>query len=111
MNYLPLPENKKLFVTYHIESGCLGPEGRSHIAEFCQFSQTELKTVDTDYIAWHIVPRRDKKSPEMQYHVGNKRMNYAQAEKYLAVFDKSLDEFEGHLGDKLVMLIDTFMNR
>ena len=36
-------------------------------------------------------------------------MSYDQAEKYLAVFGKKLDEFEEHLSDQLTTLVDQFM--
>jgi hypothetical protein len=108
-NLLPLQEDKKLIVTYRVEAGCLGPDGKNYIAEFCKFAQLALRTLDSDYIAWNIVHRKDKTLPEMQYDVIGKRMNHYQAEKYLAVFDKSLDEFEGHLSDKLTTLIHKFM--
>jgi hypothetical protein len=106
---LPLPENKKLSVIYRVEPGCLGPEGESHIVMFCKFAQSALKTLDSHYIAWNIVARNDKKLPEMEYNLAGKKMNHTQSEKYLAVFNKSLDEFEGHLSDKLTILIDQFM--
>ncbi len=106
---LPLPADKKLCVTYRVESGCLGPEGESYIAEFCKFAQTELLTLDSDYVVWNIVARNDKALPEMQYNVVGKKMNHVQAEKYLAVFGKSLDEFECHLSDKLMTLINEFL--
>lgn len=106
---LPLPESKKLTVTYRVESGCLGPEGKSKIVDFCQFAQKELEPLDSDYVHWNIVPREDKSLPEMQYNVVGKKMNHAQAEKYLAHFGKSLDEFESHLCEKLAVLIDAFM--
>jgi hypothetical protein len=109
-NSLPLPEDKKLSVTYRVEPGCLGPEGKSHISEFCNFAQSELRSLDSDYIAWNILPRTDKALPELQYHVSGKKMSHAQAEQYLAIFDKSLDEFECHLGDKFATLIDSFMS-
>lgn len=108
---LPLSEDKKLSVTYRVEPGCLGPEGKNQVSEFCEFAQAELRSLDPDYISWNIVPRNDKTLPEMQYNVVGKRMNHAQAEKYLEMFDKNLDEFEGHLGDKLATLIDEFMNQ
>ena len=110
-NSLPLPEDKKLSVTYRVEPGCLGPDGKSHISAFCNFAQAELKSLDSDYIAWNIVPRLDKTLPETQYSVVGKRMNHSQAEKYLSIFDKSLDEFEGHLGDKLSTFFDEFMSQ
>ncbi|MFT7561913.1 MAG: hypothetical protein ACI93R_003845 [Flavobacteriales bacterium] len=64
-NSLPLPENKKLSVTYRVESGCLGPEGEARITEFCIFAQSELQSLDSDYVVWHIEPRADKLLPEM----------------------------------------------
>ncbi len=106
---LPLPDDKKLCVTYRVEPGCLGPEGAKHVVQFCQYAQENIKTLDSDYILWNIVPRDDKTLPEMQYNVVGKRMNHAQAEKYLEVFEKSLDEFEGHLEDKLAEFIEAFM--
>jgi len=109
-NALPLPEDKKLSVTYRVEIGCLGPKGKNHISEFCRFAQTELRSLDSDYVVWNIVPRNDKTLVEMQYNVIGKQMNHAQAEKYLSVFNKSLDEFEGHLSDKLTSLINEFMS-
>ncbi len=108
-NSLPLPEDKKLCVIYRVESGCLGPEGESYIAKFCSFAQSELRSLDSDYVAWNIIPREDKALPEMEYNIVGKKMNHSQAEKYLALFDKSLDEFEGHLCEKLATLINEFM--
>jgi hypothetical protein len=108
---LPLPENKKLTVTYRVESGCLGPSGASHISAFCEYTQGKIQSLDADYVIWDITPRHDKALPEMQYSVAGKRINHIQAEKYLAVFGKSLDEFEGHLVDKLAGLIDEFFKQ
>jgi len=104
-----LPEGNKLSVTYRVEPGCLGPSGASKIVQFCEYAQENIQSLDADYIAWNIMPRNDKTLPEMQYSVVGKRMNHAQAEKYLAVFDKNLEEFEGHLVDKLALFIDDFM--
>ena len=109
-NSLPLQENRKLSVTYRVEAGCLGPDGKSHISEFCKFAQSALQTLDSDYIAWNIVHRKDKTLPEMQYNIFGKIMNHYQVEKYLAVLGKNLDEFEGHLSDQLTVLIHQFMS-
>jgi len=110
-NVLPLPDDKKLSVTYRVEPGCLGPEGKDKISDFCKFALAELRSLDSDYVSWNIVPRNDKSLPEMQYDTVGKRLNHTQAEKYLAIFGKSLDEFEGHLDDKLATLIDEFMSQ
>ena len=108
-NLLPLQDNKKLSVTYRVESGCLGPEGANHVAKFCSFAHAELQSLDSDYIVLNIVPRADKMLPEMEYSVVGKRINYSQAGKYLAAFDKNLDDFECQLSGRLANLIDDFM--
>ena len=106
---LSLQEGEKLSVTYRVEPGCLGPEGISHIEKFCDFSQQRLLTLEADYVVWNIVPRPDKNLPEMDYCVVGKRINFAQAEKYLALMGQSLEEFDGRLSDRLASLIDEFM--
>ena len=107
---LPLPENKKLSVTYRVEPGCLGPEGKSHIEEFCTYAQTNLETLDSDYVRWKIQPRNDKALPETSYHIVGRSMNHDQAEKQGTVVGKSLDEFECHLGDKMADFIDVYLD-
>ncbi len=106
---LPLPNNKKLVVTYRVEPGCLGPNGIDHVVSFCEFAHKSIQTLDSDYVSWDIVARLDKNLPEMQFGVGGKVLTHDQADKYLAVFNKGLDEFEGHLGSKLAELINEFM--
>lgn len=108
---LPLQEDQKLSVTYRVESGCLGPQGESLVSDFCIFAQSKLQSLDSDYVTWNVMPRSDKTLPEMQYSIVGKRMTHAQAEKYLKVFGKNLDEFECHMSDKLANLIDEFMSR
>jgi hypothetical protein len=105
-----LDNHKKLAVTYRVESGCLGPKGSGLIESFCQFAHDRIQTLDADYIAWTITPRHDKKLPEMSYKVLGKVINHTQAEKYLGIFNKSLDEFECHLSDRLTQFINEFMN-
>lgn len=108
---LPLTQDKKLNVIFRVEPGCLGPEGADHIDSFCKHAQTVMEPIDSGFVHWEITPRNDKALPEMQYRITNKNMSHDQAEKYLALFDKSLDEFEGHLHDKLAMLIDEYLKR
>ena len=108
---LPLPQDKKLTVVFRVEPGCLGPNGSAHIEDFCGFARTQVESVDADFVHWQIVPRHDKSLPEMQYEVSSKRLNHIQAEKYLQVFDKSLDEFESHLFEKVTHLIETYLGR
>lgn len=105
-----LPDEKKLAVTYRVESGCLGPKGAELVSNFCQYAHQKIQTLDADYVSWNIIPRQDKTLPEMSYRVLGKAINHTQAEKYLSVFSKSLDDFECHLSDKLTQLINEFMD-
>ena len=107
---LPLPQDKKLTVLFRVEPGCLGPEGQDHVDKFCQYAEKEMAPVDSDFVHWEIVPRHDKSLPETQYKIGNKSLSHDKAERYLQVFEKNLDDFEGHLHDKLALLIDEFLD-
>ena len=112
MDYdLPLPLYKKLTVTFRVEPGCLGPDGAEHVEGFCKFAKKEVSALDADFVRWVITPRYDKSLPETEYKTNNKRLNHQMAEKYLRVFAKNLDEFEGHLQDKLADLIDQYLGR
>ena len=106
---LPLPDTKKLTVISRIEPGCLGPEGESYVEDFCKFAEKELASLDSDFVHWQLTPRRDKSLAEMQYLLQSKRISHDQAEKYLQLFNESLDEFEHHLHEELAHLIDNFL--
>lgn len=110
-NQLPLPQEKKLGVLFRVEPGCLGPAGKDHVDDFCRFAHKEVERIDADFVHWEIIPRYDKTLPETQYGVGNKRLNHDQAAKYLAIFNKQLDEFEGHFHDRLTQLIEQYLGR
>lgn len=106
---LPLSQEQKLTVVCRIEPGCLGPQGKDHIAEFCNFAQVEVEPVDADFVHWVLVPRNDKSLPEMQYKVGEKTLTHDKAARYLQLFKKDLDLFEDHLHDKLAHLVDEYL--
>lgn len=108
-NSVNLIDERKLSITYRVEPGCLGPDGVKVIDKFCGVAQQEFKSLDADYVIWNIVPRNDKSLPEMQFYVLGKMLTEAQAEKYLAGFDKDLAELEEHLSEKLATLIDNFL--
>ena len=108
---LPLPDDKKLVVTYRLEPGCLGPEGKSKIEAFCDFARENMQFIESDYITCHLAPRYDKTLPELQYQALGKQMTHDHAEKYLSIFGKTLDELEMHLIENMTGLINRFMGR
>ena len=102
------PQDKKLTILFRVEPGCLGPHGRDHINEFCEFAQQQYDALESPLINWQIVSRSNKHLPETEYKLINKNLSEAQAGKYLALFGKELEEFELELHDKLTELIDQF---
>ncbi|GIU43219.1 hypothetical protein TUM3794_28360 [Shewanella colwelliana] len=104
-----LSDNKKLVLLCRIEPGCLGPDGIDHIANFCRFANGALKHVDAEFIKWRPLPRYDKSLDEIEYSIAGKGLTRPQAAQYLAVFDKSLEEFEEHFHDTLTELIDIYL--
>ena len=108
---LPLSADKKLNVLFRIEPGCLGPEGVKHVEQFCCYAEKAVEKLDADFVHWEILPRFDKSLPEMEYHINRKRLSHDQAARYLELFNKELDEFEGHLNDNLGELIEKYLAR
>ena len=108
---LPLPEGKKLAVTYRVEPGCLGPQGANFIEGFCQFAEQSVQGLDSDFIHWNIIPRNDKTLSEMGYSVCAKQLTYKQADQYLQIFGKTLEEFEDHIQNECVALITQYMTK
>lgn len=108
---LPLPQNKKLTVVVRVEPGCLGPDGRDHIEEFCGFAQSAVAAVDADFVCWMIVPRYDKSLPETQYEVDSRKLSYEKASQYLRIFERDIDAFEVGLNERLSHLIEEYRGR
>ena len=93
---LPLDDRQKLTVTYRVEPGCLGPEGDSHVDDFCEFAQAQVVELDADFIHWHITPRHNKQEAEMQYNIGIKQLTHDKADKYLQLFGIETQRSEGN---------------
>ena len=105
----PLPEPRKICITFRVEPGCLGPEGIHHVDQFCVFAQDRFAHVDAEFVRWQITPRHDKALAETEYGVAGKRITNAQADRYAQALGHSLDELEDHLHTTLANLIDEFM--
>ena len=108
---LPLAEVRKILVTFRVEPGCLGPEGKSHAEEFCTYAQYEFEKTDEGYAHWRIIPRHDKTLPEMEYSWHGKKISRHQTERYLHALEHELDEFEEEVHEKLVHLIEVYFKR
>jgi len=104
-----LANHKKLTVFYKMEPGCLGPDGISLIEDYCSFAQRNIEQFDYSFVNWVIEPRYDKSLPEIQYKINGRELLPDMVERYLAVFDRNLDEFEDSFNEKLTELIEHFL--
>lgn len=106
-----IPHNQCLTVIYHIEPGCLGPQGDSHIDTFCGYAQKSFDALELDYVVWQVEPRLDKSVAEIQFKINQKELSRAQAEKYLKLFEEDIIEFESLIGDTLTHLVEDYFRR
>jgi len=109
-NILPLSQDKKLTVVVRVEPGCLGPNGNIYVEAFSSVAQEAFEPINSDFINWEVFARLDKTLPEIQYKTNNKILTQDQATKYLALFNKNIDEFEERLNEKLAILIDQYLS-
>lgn len=107
----PLQSSQKLTVIYRIEPGCLGPNGRDFIEDFCCSAQNDFEKLASDFIQWSIIPRYDKSLPEIQYKVGDKNLPIEMASTYFQKYQIDLYRFEELLNDKLAALIERHLGR
>ena len=103
-------KEQRLNVQFRVEPGCLGPNGDQHIEHFCEYAEEKFETLDSEVVAWKIIPRLDKSLPEVEYRVMGKKLLESQVDKYLEVCGVTLEELETHLHDKLVEVIIEYMN-
>ena len=102
---LPLTKDKKLTVIFRVEPGCLGPDGTSHVEDFCQFAQKEFSPIYSGFINWSIVPMYDKSLDEIEYKIGSLGLTHDKVARYLDMFEKNPDDFEEELSNKISELI------
>ena len=108
---LPLAEERKVTVTFRLEPGCLGPQGKSHIDDFCDYAQKEFEATDAGFAHWDLSPRHDKTLPEMEYSWHGRNITRHQAERYFHALSTELEDFEVEVHEKLVHLIEVYFER
>ncbi|WP_299178846.1 hypothetical protein [uncultured Neptuniibacter sp.] len=106
-----LADDKKLSIVFRIESGCLGPEGNSHVDQFCSYAQSRFESLFPAYLNWVVVPRHDKTLPEMDFAINGRQLGREHAKRYLAHFDQEIDQFEMNVFDELPEMIDQYFGR
>ncbi|MBD1390786.1 hypothetical protein IC617_15245 [Neiella sp. HB171785] len=104
-------QDHRIELTYRVEPGCLGPDGKNHIEGFCHFAMRAIASLDANFVIWNIIPRYDKTLPEMEFKVRGKSLNRAKTAVYLKAMNADLDKFEEHLDDALVRMIDAYRKR
>lgn len=108
---MSLPEENKITVIFRIEAGCLGPQGISHVANFCAKAHQSFINLHPDFMNWKVIPRLDKTQPELDYSISDRPLTRDHASKYLQHFNLEIDKFEMELFDKLPEMIDQYFGR
>ncbi|MEI6896777.1 MAG: hypothetical protein V5786_04705 [Psychromonas sp.] len=103
--------HKKMTVIFRMEPGSLGPNGVEYINDFCEFAQLQLQACADIYINWAIVPRFDKRLPEMEFQLANKKLSLEKVTQYLALFDQRFEHFEERLENNLEAIINQYFGR
>jgi len=106
-----LSDDKKLHVLFRMEPGSMGPAGIDHIQDFCRYANDRVGALHSDVVVWQIVARMNKKLPEIHFQLAGKNITEAQAEKYLSLFGKELDDVQESLHDLLATLVDQFWEK
>ncbi|MDN3380577.1 MULTISPECIES: hypothetical protein [unclassified Pseudoalteromonas] len=106
---MQLSDDKKLYLLYRVEPGCLGPNGVQMIEAFCEYANQQLSAPSFAY--YHFTPRFDKSKAERQYSINSKILSEQHAYAYLAHFNTNKDEFEELLDEQLTQAIDSFLER
>jgi hypothetical protein len=107
--YCVLNDKQKLFALFRLEPGCLGPEGKSYIEDFCVFAKAQDDALP--YVHIEVVARYDKTLPEWEYSLASKRLSDKQLARFLALFDDNQSDFESRFEERLGELIEVFFNR
>lgn len=100
-----------LEVIYRVEPGCLGPQGKDYIEDFCKFSQPLVTAHTAGFMRWVLIPRFDKSLPEMQCTLAGRTLSQSQAERYFAVYGADASALEAELNEQLTLLIDQYFGR
>lgn len=106
-----IPEQKKMTAIFRIEPGCLGPEGASHVEDFCQKAHQAFSGIHSGFLNWKVVPRYDKTLPELDFALRERPMSREHAKRYFELFEIDVDEFEETTFGKLPEMIDAFFGR
>lgn len=100
-----------LQITFRVEPGSLGPQGRDHVEAFCGLAQQALKPLDAAVMALDIVPRLDKSKPEIECHLSGKKLTQTQMDQWLQSCGYSFDQVEDYLAREISQLIKRYRQR
>ena len=101
----------RLTIVFRVEPGCLGPDGKQYIDEFCALVQRAFAQKTVGSVSWEIIPRYDKQLPETEYRLGERGFSRDKAQRFLAACGKDLDTLENKLNLALPRMIEQYLAR
>ena len=104
-------DENRLTIVFRLEPGCLGPDGKQYIEEFCVLVQHAFAKKTIGIVNWEIIPRYDKLLPETEYRLGERGFSRDKALRYLGACGKDLDTLESQLNLALPRMIEQYLAR
>ena len=83
-----------IMVLYRVEPGCLGPDGKFFIEDFCAYANEAFENVQREHIDWLFVPRHDKSLPEIQYQYRDRNLSRKMAQTLFSMKHIDIEQFE-----------------
>ena len=103
------PHPARLTLLMRIEPGCLGPDGKLHIATFCAAATRLFAASAPQGLCWQLIPRHDKRLPELSFLLQDQTLTAPQAERYLQRLGLALAPLREQADERLPELVDRYL--
>lgn len=111
MSLTQIIDQNKIQITYRIEAGCLGANGKDKVVGFCQYLTQQLNQCYGEFSQWQSAPHTDRKLAHIEYGIQNKSLNSEQVKTYFSLLKQDKDTFEEELEDQVVQFIEDYLGR
>lgn len=104
-------KDHNLLITYYVDVGCLGSNGKQQLAGFCTFLSQQLNQHQKEICTWDVQALTDIYNPHFKYSIHQKKLSKAQATQYLLALKTDRQAFENNIDDIVIDHIDHYLGR
>ncbi|MDU0111802.1 hypothetical protein RT723_02010 [Psychrosphaera aquimarina] len=98
-----------LKLVVRVEPGSLGPDGLDHVESFCMVAEKVFSKVEFANLTFKIVPRYDKKLPELELLMNRAPLPQQRAVLVLDKLNLTFELIEEEVMERISKLIDRFL--